>query len=266
MISTFSFVRLLSARRELVVELIRRELRDRHEGQILGVLWAYGHPLLLMLLYTVLFAYVFPTRYGAGAGLQDYSVSVLAGIVSWLAFQAALVRAPTIFVGYASLVKQIVFPIEILPIVATVATYMSYVAGLGVAIGYSAWHGNMTWIVLALPVLLACQAAGMIGVAFLLATGGVVVRDLKEIVGLFCAVNLFATPVLYNPSNIPGWLEKVFLLNPFSYMVWCWQDLLYYGRIEHPIAWVVFPLGCGFVFLLGWRIFGRVRHFFGDSL
>jgi lipopolysaccharide transport system permease protein len=266
MASTSSLFRLLCARRELIVELIRRELRDRHEGQVLGVVWAYGHPLLLMLLYTALFAHVFPARYGAGPGLQDYSASVLAGVVSWLAFQAALVRAPTIFVGYASLVKQIVFPIEVLPIVATVATFISYASGLAVAIGYSAWHGNLTWIVLAVPVLLICQVAGMIGAAFLLATGGVVVRDLKEIVGLFCTVNLFAIPVLYNPSNIPVWLERVFLFNPFSYMVWCWQDVLYYGRIEHPIAWVVFPLGCGIVFWVSWRFFRSVRHFFGDSL
>jgi lipopolysaccharide transport system permease protein len=264
--SVLSFYRLLIARRELVTELIQRELRDRHEGQILGVLWAYGHPLLLMLLYTVLFAYVFPSRYGAGGGLQDYSGNVLAGIVSWLVFQASLMRSPTIFVGYASLVKQIVFPIEILPVVATIATFMAYVAGLVVAIIYSFWHGNLNWLVLTLPLLLASQVVGMIGVAFLLATGGVVVRDLREIVALFCTVNLFAMPVLYNPSTVPAWLEKIFLLNPFSYMVWCWQDILYYGHIEHPVAWIVFPLGSGLVFLMGWSAFGRVKYFFGDAL
>lgn len=264
--SISTFFLLLSARRELVVELIRRELRDRHEGQILGALWAFGHPLLLMLLYTVLFAYVFPARYGSGSGLEDHSANVLAGIVPWLVFQTALVRAPTIFVGYASLVKQIVFPIEILPVVATVATFMSYIAGLGVAIGYSAWHGNLTWLVLALPLLLVCQVAGMIGVAFVLATGGVVVRDLREIVALFCTVNLFAIPVLYDPTNVPNWLQSIFLLNPFSYMVWCWQDVLYHGHVAHPIAWIVFPLGSGMVFLFGLSVFGRVRYFFGDAL
>lgn len=266
MASISSFFRLLIARRELVGELIRRELRDRHEGQVLGVLWAYGHPLLLMLLYTVLFSYVFPARYGAEGGIKDYSVNVFAGIVSWLAFQAAIVRAPTIFVGYASLVKQIVFPIEVLPVVATVATFMSYVAGLAFAVGYAAWHGNLTWFVFALPVLVFCQIAAMVGTAFILSAGGVIVRDLREIVGLFCTINLFALPILYNPATVPAWLERIFLINPFSYMVWCWQDLLYHGRIEHVSAWIIFPAGSLIIFLLGWSIFGRARHFFGDAL
>lgn len=266
MVSIPSIFRLLITRRELVGELIRRELRDRHEGQVLGVLWAYGHPLLLMLLYTVLFSYVFPARYGAEGGIKDYSVNVFAGIVSWLAFQAAIVRAPTIFVGYASLVKQIVFPIEVLPVVATVATFMSYVAGLAFAVGYAAWHGNLTWFVFALPVLALCQIAAMVGIAFILSAGGVIVRDLREIVGLFCTINLFALPILYNPATVPGWMERIFLLNPFSYMVWCWQDILYYGRIEHMTAWIVFPAGSIIIFVLGWSIFGRARHFFGDAL
>jgi lipopolysaccharide transport system permease protein len=266
MVSTSSFFRLLIARRELVGELIRRELRDRHEGQILGVLWAYGHPLLLMMLYTVLFSYVFPARYGAGDGVQDYSVNVFAGIVSWLAFQAAIVRAPSIFVGYASLVKQIVFPIEVLPVVATVATFMSFVAGFAFAVAYAAWHGSLTWFALALPVLVACQISAMVGTAFILSAGGVLVRDLKEIVGLFCTINLFALPILYNPTTVPAWLEMIFLLNPFSYMVWCWQDLLYHGHIEHVSAWIVFPAGSIIMFMFGWKVFGRARYFFGDSL
>src|SRR5215470_14108243 len=90
--------------RELVFELVKRELRDRHVGQILGVIWAYGHPLLLMLIYSFLFAYVFPTRYAGHAHEHpDFAVSVLSGVVSWLAFQEILARSTTILLSHASL-------------------------------------------------------------------------------------------------------------------------------------------------------------------
>ena len=122
----FSPVKILYSRRELINELVRRELRDRHVGQVLGVLWAYGHPLVLMLIYTFLFAYVFPARFGSAGKMQDYSVNVFAGIVPWLAFQDLLARAPSILVGNANLVKQIVFPMEVQPLLAPCLTLLVY--------------------------------------------------------------------------------------------------------------------------------------------
>ena len=106
--------RTLYVRRELVSELVRRELKDRHAGQLLGVIWAFGHPLILMLVYTLLFAYVFPARTASEGKVRDFSACVFAGIVPWLAFQDLLSRAPSILVGHANLVKQIVFPTEAL--------------------------------------------------------------------------------------------------------------------------------------------------------
>lgn len=258
--------RTLGARRELIRELVGRELRDRHAGQMLGVLWAYGHPLILMLIYTVLFAYVFPARFGAGAAISDYSVNILAGILSWLSFQDLLGRAPSVMLGHASLVKQIVFPTEVLPVKAAIASVLPYSIGLAFVILYAAWQGRLSWLTLLLPIVIACQLVAMIGTAFLLAALGVFFRDLRDVVTVFCTVNLFAQPILYNPFSIPGFLHWVFRFNPFSYLVWCWQDALFFGRFEHPAAWAALPLGSAVVFLLGGLVFARLRHQFGDAL
>jgi len=259
-------IRALYARRELVAELTARELRDRHAGQVLGVVWAYGHPLLLMLLYTFLFAYVFPARAGLSSGAQDYSVSILAGIVSWLAFQDILARAPSILLTHANLVKQIVFPTEVLPLKTALASALPFTGGLLFAIAYAAWHDTLSWLTLALPVLVAMQLLAMIGVAFLLAAGGVFLRDLREFVTVFCSVNLFAQPILYSPFATPDWMQWLFAINPFSYQVWCWQDALFYGEIAHPAAWIIYPSGSVATAALGWIIFERTRHSFGDAL
>jgi lipopolysaccharide transport system permease protein len=252
--------------RELMLELVRRELRDRHVGQLLGTMWAYGYPLLLVLMYSFLFAYVFPTRTAGGGGQRDFAISVLSGIVSWLAFQDLLARSTTLLSSHASLVKQIVFPIMVLPIKTAIASVLPYSLALLFTIGYAALSGSLTIMILTVPFLIVTQLTAMIGVALMLSALGIFFRDLRDLVTVFCTVNLFAQPILFNPFATPDIMSWVFRLNPFSYQVWCWQDALYFGSFQHPAAWVVFPL-CAISSLgIGHVVFSRLRHNFGDAL
>jgi lipopolysaccharide transport system permease protein len=256
----------LYERRELIRELVWFELRDRHAGQLLGMAWAFGHPLALMLLYMVLFTYIFPSRYGTGGEGTNLSVNIVAGLVPWLTFQALLLRAPSIIVEHASLVKQIVFPIEVLPVKSTLASAIPFSVGLIFAIGYALWHGSLGLMALSIPLLVVFQLMAMIGVAFLLSTAGVIMRDLRDVVTVFCAFNLFAQPILYNPFATPDALQWVFVANPFSYLTWCWQDALFYGSFQHPIAWIVFPVLSVLTLISGVMGFYYARHYFGETL
>lgn len=258
--------KMLLDRRELIYELVVRELRDRHTGQLIGTIWAFGHPLLLMAMYVVLFAYVFPARFGEGVDFQDYSVSIIAGIVSWLAFQDILARAPTVMISHSNLVKQIVFPMEVLPVKTAIASALPYVVAIIFSIGYAAWHDTLTLFSLMLPIVMIFQMLAMIGVAFILSAIGVFLRDLKDLVQVFNTVNLFIQPILYNPFNTPETLEFILKLNPFSYIVWCWQDVLFHGEPLHMIAWIIFPLGSIALLFIGWGLFHRVSSAFGDAL
>jgi lipopolysaccharide transport system permease protein len=254
-------------RREVVFELAKRELRDRHVGQILGVIWAYGHPLLLMLIYSFLFAYVFPTRYAGHADEHpDFAVSVLSGALSWLAFQEVLARSTMILPSHASLVKQIVFPVEVLPIKTAIVSALVYSVALAFTIVYAGFSGTLTGMALTVPLLVATQLIAMVGVAFLLSALGIFFRDLRDIVTVFCCINLFAQPILYNPYALPDVMRWVFMANPFSYQVWCWQDALFHGRFEHPIAWIVFPLCAASSLALGFAVFSQLKHSFGEVL
>ncbi len=253
-------------RRELIGELVKRELLDRHAGQALGAVWAYGHTLFLMVTYTLLFAYVFPTRFTNGQTSIDFSVNVLAGILSWLAFQDILARSSSILLAHSNLVKQIVFPTEVLPIKSTLASILPYSAGLIFALAYAEWKDTLSWFSLTLSFIILCQVIAMVGIAFFFSAIGVFFRDLRDVVTVFCTVNLFVQPILYNPMATPGWLELIFYFNPFSYLVWCWQDALYYGYMKHTFAWVVLPLGSLAMFIMGWKTFERMKYSFGDSL
>jgi lipopolysaccharide transport system permease protein len=264
--SISNLYRTMRTRRDLIGELVHRELRDRHAGQNLGRLWAFGHPLLLMVIYTILFAYVFPTRFSTGGAIQDFSVNVLVGILPWLAFQDLLARSPSILIGHANLVKQIVFPTEVLPIKTAIASALPYVFSLVFAVGYAGWKGSLSWFALILPFVIICQLAAMIGMAFLLAAIGVFLKDLRELVQIFCTVNLFAQPILYNPFATPEILRNILFFNPFSYLIWCWQDALFLGTPIHIAAWIFLPLGSVGLLLIGWINFHRMSHAFGDAL
>jgi lipopolysaccharide transport system permease protein len=257
---------LIYKHRELVIELVKRELRDRHVGQLLGTMWAYGHPLLLMLMYSLLFAYVFPTRFVGSSGQRDFALSVLSGIVSWLAFQDLLARSTTILSAHAGLVKQIVFPIVVLPVKTAIAAALPYSVALLFTIGYAAFSGSLTIMVLTIPLLIVTQLIAMTGVALMLSALGIFFRDLRDLVTIFCSINLFAQPILYNPFATPGAMSWIFRLNPFSYQVWCWQDALYFGSFQHPMAWVAFPLCAVSSLGIGYVIFSRLKHNFGDAL
>lgn len=261
-----SLGRIVSTHRALLLALTKRDLQDRFSGQILGLAWTLGHPLVLMLLYTFLFAFVFPARYATSGGTADYSPMIFAGLACWLTVQEVLARSPTVLPAHANLVKQIVFPTELLPLKTMLASSFAQVVTLTFALGYSLYRGTLTPIVLLLPVVVVVQLMAMAGASYLLASIGAYFRDLKDFIQVFLAVALFAQPILYNPAATPSWLQWVFAANPLSYLVWLYQDVLYFGHFAHPVAWVVAPLGSLLVLAVGYGVFDTMKHGLGDVL
>ena len=259
---------LLTRHRQLTLELARREIGERYAGQWFGTFWAIGHPLALILVYIFVFGFVFRTRIGGTTDLPlDYTAYMLSGLIPWLAFQESMGKASTVITSNANLVKQVIFPIEVLPIKGVIATLVTQCVFLVMLAVYALATAQMLlWTYLLLPVLLVLQALAMIGVSYSLAAIGAYFRDVKDFVQVFCSVAFFLLPILYLPEAVPSAVRPVLYVNPFSYLVWCYQDVLYFGRFEHPWAWCVFvPLSL-FVFIIGYRIFRKLKPMFGNVL
>jgi lipopolysaccharide transport system permease protein len=192
---------------------------------------------------------------------------MLAGLIPWLAFQESLTKAGTVIVANTNLVKQVIFPIEVLPfkgVLATLATQVIFLALLSVY-NLAAYH-RLLWSYALLPVVFFLQALAMAGASYLLAAVGAYLRDVKDVVQVFCSVAFFILPILYLPEAIPRAVRIVLYVNPFSYMVWCYQDVLYFGRFAHPWAWAVFGGSSLFIFVLGYRVFRKLKVMFGNVL
>jgi lipopolysaccharide transport system permease protein len=264
----FELVRILLRYRPLVAEMARRELFEQYAGQVLGGVWAVVHPIFLIALYVFVFAVVFKTKVGGTYEMPyDYTVYLLSGLIPWLSVQQSMMRSCSTLTSSANLVKQVVFPIEVLPAKSVLASLLPQLVGLVVVLVYVLWNfGLPPAMYLLLPLLLAVQLMAMTGLAFALAVFGAYIRDTKDAVQVFSIMGIYLMPVVYLPEWVPALFKPLLYVNPFSYMAWCYQDVLYFGRFEHAWAWPVFCGGSVAIFVLGYRVFRRLKPQLGNVL
>jgi lipopolysaccharide transport system permease protein len=261
-------VTLLYRNRELTYEMARREIFDRYSGQWLGAYWAIGHPLFLMGLYVFIFAVVFKQSFGGTQALpRDYITYLLCGLVPWLGLQEAMVKNCSAISSSAALVKQMVFPIESLPAKGVASSLATQFVGMAILILYVlVRYQSLPWTYALLPVVIALQVGIMLGTGFLLSAIGVFVRDTKDVVQVLAIAGVYLLPVFYLPDNVPALFRSALYLNPFSHLIWCYQDILYYGRFDHPWSWVVTTIFSALGLSMGYRLFRLMKPSFGNVL
>jgi lipopolysaccharide transport system permease protein len=260
--------RILLDRHALLRQLVRRELQDAYAGSLLNRWWALLHPLAIIGLYLFVFGFVFQQRVGADAeGPGDYAVFMLPGLCAWLTVSAALTRSATALLASANLVKQVVFPIELLPIRSVIAAQMPVLLGVLIVAAYSALgFGKVSPLLPLLVLVVMLQAVMLAGFALFLSALTVFVRDVRDVVQVFTTAGLFITPVLYAPGLVPEWFDGLMVLNPFAYAVWCLQDIFHHQQVTRPGAWLALPVAAGAALFLGQAFFQRTRAHFGDAL
>jgi lipopolysaccharide transport system permease protein len=252
---------------ELIWHMTYRELKDRYAGQMLGVMWALCAPLLAMAAYVFAFTFIFRQRLGPSDTGTGYTVYVLAGLVPWLAMSDVLSRAPQAVSANVNLVKQIVFPIEVLPLKVALSGLPQLLVGLAVVGLLTGLDGRLAWpgSALVLPAVVLFTVS-MAGLSYLLAAAGVFVRDIKEIITFLLSIGLFLHPILYPPHSPPRWLESLFVSSPLSHLVWCFRDALVDSSFVHPWSWGLATLFAVLIFASGWRFFRMLQPTFGNAL
>jgi len=260
---------ILSHNRELVRELARREVAERYAGTALGSVWAVVTPLLTMGIYVGLFGFVFPTRFGGDGSPWLGAALILSGLVPWLAVADCATRAPGMLLSHRALVRQVVFPVEVLPAKSVLATLVPQVVGTVVGLAIALLSAGPSPLLALLPELWLAQLALMLGLMLLLATLGVWIRDLREVVSFLANVGLYIAPILLLPQVIdalPRAAAWLIAANPFSHMVWCFHDAVVHQRFAHPWSWLVFPLFALAVLAAGARLFTRLKPAMGEAL
>ncbi len=255
-------------KRELILELTRRDIGASHAGHGLGSLWSYIQPLIIIGVYLLIFGFVIGSKIAITESFPgDYPSYIAVGLIAWLGVQASIVKATGALTGNSNLVKQVVFPIETLPIASVFGALWPFGPALLLVLGYkTVFGGGLPVTALLLPIVLLMQVALCVGLAFTLAGLTCFVRDLREFVGLFCLIAMYITPAVYLPEWVPISFQALLYLNPFSYLTWVYQDALFFGAILHPWAWLVLLLMSAFSLSFGFRLFKKLKPHYGNVL
>jgi lipopolysaccharide transport system permease protein len=261
-------VSLLTKRRALLVEMVRRDMIDQYAGQFFGAVWLILHPIILIGVYVMLFSFIFKIQMDPAAGYRyDYTVYILSGLIPWIALAGAIGRSATALTGHANLVKQVVFPIEILPIKVAIASALLAVVGSIVLIWYVCLRFGVPPVTyLLLPVLILMQISFMSGLTMLFSSIGIFMRDMKDFTQVAVIVGVYFVPAVYLPNWAPEAFRPFLNANPLSHIIWCYQDALFFGQIQHPDSWIIFALMALILPVLGYRLFTKLRPSFGDFL
>jgi lipopolysaccharide transport system permease protein len=268
--STCEFVRIVIAQWRLLVALAKRDLSDEYVGHNLSLSWAVIQPLFLMLVYLFVFTKIFPIKISApSATATDAVVFLLSGIIPWLALAQVMGRSSSSLINNTSIVKQMAFPLELLPLKTLAGPLVFGATSLTFLVGYSLWITGGSILlayIVGLPVLILLSLLLLIGLALLLSSVQVFVRDLKEFINMFVTVGLFIHPILYLPDALPAAVRPLIFVSPFSYFIFCWQDIIFYGDIVRGWAWIIATAFAAVLFMVGTRVFLASKSHFGDFL
>ena len=258
--------------RGLIRNLVARDLKVRYRNSILGIVWSWVNPLLMMLVFTVVFNFLY-----AQSDLAQYHVFLLCALLPWQFFSQAVTEATNSIVENAHLIKKVYFPREVLPISIVLSNLVNYVIALPVFFGLALVSGaRITPWALLLPVPLMVQAMFSLGMCMALATLNVFYRDTRIILGVLIQAWFFLTPVFYPISQIGRektilgitfdaqlWLRR---LNPMASVIASYRDLLYWGTytgLDFLLRTAVTSL---IILAVGYAVFLRYSHRFGEEV
>lgn len=253
--------------RQLVLQMVRREVIGRYRGSFIGLLWSFLNPVLMLAVYTFVFSIVFQTRWGGGSGDKfEFATILFAGLIVFSLFSECITRAPSLILGNVNYVKKVVFPLEILPWVAMGSALFHAVASLGVLLLFLAGLGTVHWTVIFLPLVWLPLLLLIVGCQWVLASLGVYVRDVVQAVGMLVTVLMFLSPIFYPVSALPEKLRGYLFLNPLTLIIEQTRNVLIWGKAPDWGPLAVYAAASLAVAWLGLFWFQKTRKGFADVL
>jgi lipopolysaccharide transport system permease protein len=253
--------------RGLIWSLVARELKARYRGSVLGFLWSFINPLLLLLIYSFVFTYIMPNRV---EGAQPYALFLFCGLLPWTWFSASLTEAAGSLIAGGNLIKKVLFPAEILPLVNVLANMVHFFLGLPILIVFLVVYRKPpdSWDLIWFPVAVAVQLVFTAALALLLAALAVHFRDIRDLLANLLTLWFFATPIIY-PWFQPG-LERFkpfFDANPFTHLAVSYQEILFFsGPIGHWRWLLGLGVASGLLFVGAYWFFDRLRDSFAEAV
>ncbi|MBE0460611.1 MAG: ABC transporter permease [Candidatus Aminicenantes bacterium] len=272
MLRIFKRLKELYKYRALIQNLVSRELKARYRGTVFGFLWSFLNPLLLMIVYTVVFGFIIRPRDPAFEGSPWlYALFLFCGVLPWVWFSSSSLESANVLMVQGNLIKKLLFPAEVLPIVVVTSNLVHFLFGLPVLLIFVPILGKgFTPYLLFLPLVILVQFVFSLGFSLLISALTVHFKDIKDILANVLTFWFFASPIIYPVTFETIQKSKVLTLflnlNPMTHIMQGYQNCVFYGTL---IRWkklgVTFLVALVLLFV-GYYIFDRLRESFPEEV
>ncbi|BCN32220.1 ABC transporter permease [Anaeromicropila herbilytica] len=215
--------------REMIVSLVRKDLRGRYKGSVLGFLWTFINPLFQIIIYTMVFSVIMKS------GIDRFYLYLIVGLIPWIFFSSSVNGGAVSIINQQDIVKKIYFPREVLPISYVTSSFVNMLFCFVIifAVLFVTGVGINPLAILCLPLVMCVEYILALGIALISAALTVYFRDLEHILGIVTMAWMYLTPIMYSVDMVPKNIIPIFNLNPLTPVIIAYRDILYYKRIPH---------------------------------
>ena len=268
--SLWALVKSFWRNRQLILQMTKREVIGRYKGSVMGLAWSFFNPVFMLLVYTFVFSQIFKARWGnigADENKAQFALVLFVGMIVLSLFSEAVNRAPKLILSNVNFVKKVVFPIEILPIVAMgAALFHSFISLSVLLAAFAIFNGYLHWTAVFIPLVLLPLVILTLGLTWVLASLGVFIRDVGQIVAMLTSVLMFLSPVFYPITAVPERFRPYILANPLTFIIEQAREVLVFGHLPNWLGLGIYTLAATVVAWIGYFWFQKTRKGFADVL
>lgn len=254
----------------LIVQMAKREVIGRYRGSVMGLTWSFFSPLLMLVIYTFVFSVVFQTRWpgiGSERSKVDFAIIFFSGLVIYGLVAECVNRAPTLVTSNSNYVKKVVFPLEVLPVIAMgSALFHALISVLVLIAAEIVLTRQLPWTVVLFPVVMLPLVIGTLGVTWFLSSFGVYIRDVGQVTGMLMTMLLFLSPIFFPTTAMPPSVQEWMFLNPLVYFLEAGRGVLIYGQVPDLMSFLTALCVSLIVAWAGFAWFQKSRGGFADVL
>lgn len=247
--------------REMIFSLVKKDLRGRYKGSVLGFLWTFINPLLQLMVFTLVFSVIMK------AGYDQYYLFLFVALVPWMFFSSSVQDGSTAIIREKDMVKKIYFPREVMPIATVTSGFVNMLLTFIVIFIVLIFSGKgiNPVAILCLPFVMIVEYILCLGIALIVAALTVYFRDLQYILGIFTMALQYMTPVMYGSEMVPDWAMPIFQANPMTPIIDMYRQILYYKEVPEMLS-LLYVLALGVIFIvLGFFCFNKLQKGFAEN-
>ncbi len=247
--------------KEFLKSNVKKDVRGKYKGSFLGVLWSFINPLLSVLIYAIVFRYIM--RFN----IENYLIYLIAGIIPWNFFTAAINGGMNSVIFNADIIKKVYFPRIILPISSVTSCLVNFLISCAIIVIFALFSGvGISVYLIFLPLIALIQYILILGFVFILSAIEIYVRDIEHIINFFIGMLFYITPILYTTDYVPEKFTILLKINPLSYIIEAYHSIFYYKTMPNLESLGIIGTISIVIFIIGYLIFNKLQKGFAEEV